>query len=130
MKIKLHNCKKNKAEIDRLQAEIVRIHAELNLYKKAYENRYNGYELPKIESPHIYASIKNPHIYASLKNSFSYPSPLSHAPSFFHAPPLSHASSFFHAPPLSHAPLSHAPPLPPPPPPLLGSHPLSTISEV
>ena len=124
MKIKLHNCKKNKAEIGRLQAEIERLHAELNLYKKAYENRYNGYELPKIESPHIYASIKNPHIYASLKNSFSYPSPLSHAPSFFHAPPLSYA-------PLSYAPsFSDAPPLPPPRHSVLGSHPLSTISEV
>ena len=47
------------------QAEIERLTAELNLYKKVFEHIY--------EKPitHIYASIKNsePHIYASIKKS-------------------------------------------------------------
>ena len=102
MKIKLHNCKKKQAEIDRLQAE-------LNLYKKAYENRNNVYEPPKKESPHIYVSLKKsiPHIYASLKN----PSPDS--------PPNSPVPD---SPP--------APPLPPPRHSVLGRHPFLIISEV
>ena len=50
------------------QAEIERLTAELQLYKRAFEHIY---EKPIRESQHIYASIKNPppHIYASIKNS-------------------------------------------------------------
>ena len=58
------------------QAEIERLTAELNLYKKVFEHIYEKpithiYASIKNSEPHIYASIKNsePHIYASIKKS-------------------------------------------------------------
>ena len=87
------------------QAEIERLTAELNLYKKAFEHIY--------EKPitHIYASIKNPepHIYASIKKSIC-------------ADIL----------PICQAEAQTPPPLPPPrhTPPRLVYHPLKITSEV
>ena len=86
------------------QAEIERLTAELNLYKKVFEHIY--------EKPitHIYASIKNsePHIYASIKKSIC-------------ADILSTAEQ-----------AASAPPLPPPRhiPPRMVSRPLKITSEV
>ena len=88
------------------QAEIERLTAELNLYKKAFEHIY--------EKPitHIYASIKNPepHIYASIKKSIC-------------ADILPICKAEAQTPP---------PPLPPPrhTPPRLVYHPLKLTSEV
>lgn len=90
------------------QAEIERLTAELNLYKKAFELIY---EKPITESPHLYASIKKPelHIYASIKKSIC-------------ADIL----------PICDAAAQTPPPLPPPrhTPPRLVYHPLKITSEV
>jgi hypothetical protein len=90
------------------QAEIERLTAELNLYKKVFEHIY--------EKPitHIYDSIKNsePHIYASIKKSIC-----------ADILPICQADS---------AQAQTPPPLPPPRhiPPRMVYHPLKITSEV
>lgn len=97
------------------QAEIERLTAELNLYKKAFEHIY--------EKPitHLYASIKKPepHIYASIKKSI-----------YADILPTGQAANFsvHNAKALAQTP----PPLPPPrhTSPRIVYHPLKITSEV